>query len=67
MAPEVLLEKEYNEKCDIWSTGVIMHLMLCGQPAFYAKDKEETIKLITQGNINFNCIFLNLLYSTCME
>ena len=57
MAPEVLLCKEYNEKCDIWSTGVIMYLMLCGQPAFYAKDRDETIKLITEGKLKFSRIF----------
>ena len=34
MAPEVILG-DYDEKCDIWTIGVISFFMLCGSPPFY--------------------------------
>ena len=33
MAPEVI-DKSYNAQCDIWSLGMILYVMLAGEPPF---------------------------------
>lgn len=41
----------YNENCDIWSIGIITHILLSGISPFYIDDKNslyETSKLVTK-------------------
>ena len=53
MAPEVL-NKKYNNKCDIWSCGVIMFMLLRGHPPFKGENQEELFKSIQNDIINYN-------------
>ena len=53
MAPEVLQGK-YNIKCDVWSCGVILFIMLCGSPPFYAKDEKSLKEKIIKFEYDFN-------------
>lgn len=39
IAPEVI-DGDYTEKCDIWSCGVIIYLMLSGQTPFNGLDDD---------------------------
>ena len=55
MAPEVALNK-YNEKCDIWSCGVIMYVLLTGEFPFEGETKEETEDNIINYKFNMQKI-----------
>ena len=49
-----VLEGDYNEKCDLWSCGVILYMMLCGEAPFKGDTDEEIYSSIRRGIINFN-------------
>ncbi len=51
IAPEVL-HKHYNEKCDTWSVGVILYMLIVGRAPFDGKDDEEIIENIEKGQFN---------------
>ena len=53
ISPEVI-QGNYTEKCDIWSMGVILYMLLCGTPPFIGRDEEETFQKILKMNININ-------------
>ena len=48
IAPEVL-KRNYNEKCDIWSCGVIMYILLSQRPPFGGKDDYEIMETVKTG------------------
>jgi len=39
MPPEIVNLQPYGSKVDIWSAGVVVYVLLCGKPPFYAETK----------------------------
>jgi len=53
IAPEVLLMKGYDKQCDVWSLGVIVYILLCGFPPFYADNDAQLFEKIKKGEYEF--------------
>ena len=58
VAPEVL-KNSYNEKCDIWSCGVIMYILLSGELPFTGVTEDEIKRKILNGRFCFYKKFFN--------
>ena len=52
IAPEVIKEV-YDEKCDIWSIGVIFYVLLCGYPPFNGDTDVEIMQNVQRGKFFF--------------
>ena len=52
MAPEIIKNKKYDYKSDLWSIGVIFYEMLMGEPPFKAKNIYQLIRQIENDKID---------------
>jgi len=49
IAPEVIQKQGYDEKCDIWSSGVLLYILLSGIPPFKGKNPLEIMNNVVLG------------------
>ncbi|KAK2920159.1 serine/threonine-protein kinase 33 [Channa argus] len=54
MAPEMMSGGGYSQWCDVWSIGVVMYMLLCGEPPFVSKTKESLLAEIMKKEVKFN-------------
>jgi len=53
MAPEIMKQRKYNNKSDLWSVGIILYEMLVGYPPYRAKNLVSLLKAIDKNKIQF--------------
>ena len=64
IAPEVL-EKRYNSKCDLWSCGVIMFILLTGVPPFGGNSNRVIVEKILKHD--YDKTLLNKRCRACKD
>ncbi|CAM8949647.1 unnamed protein product [Rhodiola kirilowii] len=52
IAPEVL-KRKYGPEVDIWSIGVMLYILLCGVPPFWAESEHGIFNAILRGHVDF--------------
>ena len=52
MAPEVITN-DYDEKCDIWSAGVVLYILLSGIPPYYGRNDQQIMDNILKKEVDF--------------
>ena len=53
VAPEVLEKRPYGEKVDVWGLGVIMYILLCGFPPFFAENDQVMFQQIRACSFDY--------------
>ncbi|KAI3450044.1 hypothetical protein Pfo_006709 [Paulownia fortunei] len=53
IAPEVL-KRRYGPEVDIWSVGVMLYILLCGVPPFWAESENGIFNAILRGHVDFS-------------
>ena len=52
-SPEVI-DNLYDEKSDEWACGILMYILLCGEPPFIGETEEEIFANIKRGKLSFD-------------
>ena len=58
VAPEMIAETGYDFKVDIWATGIITYILLCGFPPFMSEQNDENLfDQILRGQVEFKTAY----------
>lgn len=53
IAPEVL-KLDYDQRCDIWSAGVMLYILVTAAPPFDGKDDKEIMENVKKLEYTFD-------------
>ena len=67
MAPEIMTNKSYDNKSDLWSVGVIMYELLFGTTPYHAKNMIQLMKKIKKRDVIIPEEYSELISDECKE
>jgi calcium-dependent protein kinase len=51
-----VLQKDYDERCDIWSAGVMLYILVTAAPPFDGDDDKKIMENIKKYQYSFDSI-----------
>lgn len=54
IAPEII-KGYYDERCDVWSLGIILYILVTGTPPFNGRTDKEIMDKIKSLKYGINC------------
>jgi serine/threonine protein kinase len=54
VAPELLRQRPYDGRADVWSAGVVVYILLVGYAPFFGDDDDAIMRHIETGSFAFN-------------
>jgi len=67
MAPEILYDDGYTEKCDLWAIGVITYMLIVKHPPFMGKSQIDVFRRIRESNPDYKEAAWNSFSADAME
>ena len=67
MAPEIISMQKYNNKVDIWSAGVLIYYLCCGQFPFKAISRDQLFITILSDSVVYTQENWSNLSKECKE
>lgn len=72
IAPEILANNSYNEKCDIWSLGILLYVLISGslpvsKTIKNSENHELLLKYYEENDIDYNGEVWNKISVECFD
>lgn len=60
ISPQII-EGKYDQRCDIWSLGVILYILVTGTPPIDGDSDKQILKNIQKQKISYTSIFFIII------